>query len=96
MVCLADLWRSLGVRPDAVIGHSQGEIAAAYVAGALTLDDAARVVALRSRAIASLAGTGGMVSLPLPEAEAVRRLEAWPGRIHVAAVNGPGSTRRRR
>ncbi|MFF9351723.1 type I polyketide synthase [Streptomyces sp. NPDC014734] len=92
MVCLADLWRSLGVKPDAVIGHSQGEIAAAYVAGALSLEDAARVVALRSRALVSLAGTGGMVSVPLSGAEVERRLEAWAGRIHIAAVNGPGST----
>ena len=52
MVSLAELWRSVGVGPDAVIGHSQGEIAAAYVAGALSLRDAARVVALRSRLLA--------------------------------------------
>ncbi|WP_323139142.1 SDR family NAD(P)-dependent oxidoreductase, partial [Streptomyces platensis] len=92
MVCLADLWRSLGVQPDAVIGHSQGEIAAAYVAGALSLEDAARVVALRSRALVSMAGTGGMVSVPLSGAEVEQRLEAAAGRIHIAAVNGPGST----
>ncbi|KOV20629.1 hypothetical protein ADK60_26215, partial [Streptomyces sp. XY431] len=54
MVSLAELWRSLGVKPAAVVGHSQGEIAAAHVAGALTLDDAARIVALRSRAITRL------------------------------------------
>jgi acyl transferase domain-containing protein len=50
MVSLAALWRSFGIEPDAVVGHSQGEIAAAYVAGALSLDDAAKVVALRSKA----------------------------------------------
>ena len=49
-----------------MVGHSQGEIAAACVAGALSLDDAARVVALRSRALLDLAGTGGMVSVSLP------------------------------
>ncbi|NEC22748.1 acyltransferase domain-containing protein, partial [Streptomyces parvus] len=52
MVSLAAVWRAHGVEPDVVIGHSQGEIAAACVAGALSLDDGARVVALRSRAIA--------------------------------------------
>src|ERR1700744_2139068 len=59
MVSLAKLWQSLGVRPDAVIGHSQGEIAAAYVAGALSLRDAARVVTLRSKLLLALAGRGG-------------------------------------
>ena len=63
MVSLAQLWRSVGVVPDAVIGHSQGEIAAAYVAGALSLEDAAAVVALRSRLLVQLAGAGAMVSL---------------------------------
>ncbi|MBL0781644.1 acyltransferase domain-containing protein, partial [Streptomyces albidoflavus] len=65
MVSLAAVWEDWGIRPSAVIGHSQGEIAAACVAGALSLDDAARVVALRSRAIVALAGKGGMVSVPL-------------------------------
>ncbi|MFE2449516.1 type I polyketide synthase, partial [Streptomyces sp. NPDC059426] len=69
MVSLAELWRSLGVRPSAVVGHSQGEIAAACVAGILSLQDAARVVALRSQAIGRvLAGKGGMVSVALPVA----------------------------
>ena len=63
MVSLTELWRSVGVSPDAVIGHSQGEIAAAYVAGALSLEDAARVVALRSALLVGLSGAGGMVSL---------------------------------
>ncbi|WP_190215938.1 type I polyketide synthase, partial [Kitasatospora indigofera] len=58
MVSLAALWRSFGVEPDAVVGHSQGEIAAAYVAGALSLKDAAKVVALRSKALAVLADQG--------------------------------------
>ncbi|MEU4877919.1 type I polyketide synthase [Streptomyces sp. NPDC021608] len=89
MVSLAQLWRSYGVRPAAVAGHSQGEIAAACVAGALTLDDAARVVALRAKALLALVGEGGMVSVGVPLAEAERWLPRWQGRISVAAVNGP-------
>ncbi|MFD6180799.1 type I polyketide synthase [Streptomyces goshikiensis] len=93
MVSLAEVWRAAGVRPGAVIGHSQGEIAAACVAGILSLDDAARVVALRSQAIGRvLAGLGGMVSVPLPAAEVRERISAWgEERISVAAVNGPSS-----
>ncbi|MFE3605637.1 type I polyketide synthase [Streptomyces goshikiensis] len=93
MVSLAEVWRAAGVRPGAVIGHSQGEIAAACVAGILSLDDAARVVALRSQAIGRvLAGLGGMVSIPLPAAEVRERIAPWgEERISVAAVNGPSS-----
>ncbi|WP_344339769.1 type I polyketide synthase, partial [Kitasatospora putterlickiae] len=88
-VGLARLWASLGVLPDAVVGHSQGEIAAAHVAGVLSLDDAAAVVALRSQAIArGLAGRGGMVSVGLPFAEVAYRL---PAGVEIAAVNGPSS-----
>ncbi|BBJ38454.1 hypothetical protein SSPO_011720 [Streptomyces antimycoticus] len=92
MVSLAKLWRSVGVEPDAVMGHSQGEIAAACVAGALSLEDAAKVVTLRSQAIAAgLAGRGGMVSVGLPVDQVKERIAAWDGGISVAAVNGPGS-----
>ncbi|TXS57339.1 acyltransferase domain-containing protein [Streptomyces sp. t39] len=92
MVALARLWQHHGVTPDAVVGHSQGEIAAAHVAGALTLDDAARIVTLRSRAIAAhLAGHGGMMSLPLPLTTVQEHVAACPG-VEIAAVNGPNST----
>ncbi|WP_018568368.1 type I polyketide synthase [Streptomyces sp. PsTaAH-124] len=93
MVSLARLWESFGVRPGAVVGHSQGEIAAATVAGALSVQDGARVVALRSQVIRDeLAGLGGMMSVGLPAREAARRIEDWPGKLSLAAVNGPGST----
>ena len=91
MVSLAGLWRSFGVRPDVVVGHSQGEIAAAYVAGGLSLEDAARVVALRSRALMSLAGKGGMVSVSLGVGEIGGLLERFGDRLALAAVNGPSS-----
>ncbi|MGW9039609.1 type I polyketide synthase, partial [Streptomyces sp. NPDC055721] len=92
MVSLARVWQHYGVTPQAVVGHSQGEIAAAYVAGALGLDDAARVVALRSKSIAAhLAGKGGMLSLALSESAVLERLVDFDG-LSVAAVNGPTAT----
>ncbi|WP_326638679.1 SDR family NAD(P)-dependent oxidoreductase [Streptosporangium sp. NBC_01755] len=92
MVSLAAVWESLGVRPDAVVGHSQGEIAAAVVAGGLSLSDGARVVALRSRLIAErLAGLGAMASVALPVERVREYVAVWDGRVSVAAVNGPNS-----
>ncbi|MGW4155426.1 type I polyketide synthase [Micromonospora chersina] len=89
-VALAAVWRAAGVVPDAVIGHSQGEIAAACVAGILSLDDAARTVALRSRALAALRGTGTMASVDLSADAVTARLDGFPG-VGVAAVNGPAT-----
>ncbi|WP_405833192.1 SDR family NAD(P)-dependent oxidoreductase [Streptomyces sp. NBC_01176] len=89
---LAAAWRALGVRPDAVVGHSLGEIAAAYTAGALTLDDAAAVVTGRAGAVAPLVGQGGMLSLELPPAEVEDLLAPHRGRLFVAAVNSANST----
>jgi acyl transferase domain-containing protein/D-arabinose 1-dehydrogenase-like Zn-dependent alcohol dehydrogenase/acyl carrier protein len=91
MVALAGLWDACGVRPDAVVGHSQGEIAAACVVGALSLGDAARLIALRSRALTALAGRGGMVSIAAELADVRARIEPFGNRISIAAVNGPGA-----
>ncbi|WP_043183555.1 SDR family NAD(P)-dependent oxidoreductase, partial [Streptomyces sp. NRRL F-5123] len=82
---------SYGVRPAAVVGHSQGEIAAAVVAGALTLADGARIVAVRSRALRALSGRGAMASLALG-LEAAEAVLAERPDVSVAAVNGPSST----
>ncbi|MFC9271033.1 type I polyketide synthase [Streptomyces zhihengii] len=90
MVSLAEVWRSAGVTPSVVVGHSQGEIAAACVSGWLSLEDAARVVALRSRALLAVAGGGGMVSVAAGRA-AVEELTSGLS-VSVAAVNGPSST----
>ncbi|WP_209469163.1 type I polyketide synthase, partial [Streptomyces iranensis] len=88
MVSLAAVWQAAGVRPDAVIGHSQGEIAAACVAGAVSLRDAAGIVALRSQVIGrGLAGRGAMASVALPAQEIELVDGAW-----IAARNGPAST----
>ncbi|MEU2427883.1 beta-ketoacyl synthase N-terminal-like domain-containing protein, partial [Streptomyces sp. NPDC007851] len=92
MVSLAEVWRSLGVVPSVVVGHSQGEIAAACVAGVLSLEDGARVVALRSREIVRIAGRGGMTSVALAAVRVGEVLEGWHGRLSVAAVNGPSAT----
>ncbi|MEU9430893.1 acyltransferase domain-containing protein, partial [Streptomyces sp. NPDC048342] len=90
MVALARLWQHHGITPDAVIGHSQGEIAAAHIAGALTLQDAARIVTLRSQAIARhLAGHGAMLSIPLPAHHITPHLTDG---LHIATHNGPHST----
>ncbi|MHA5055171.1 acyltransferase domain-containing protein, partial [Streptomyces sp. SD15] len=72
--------------------HSQGEIAAAHIAGILTLEDSARIVALRSRALSQIAGRSGMVSLPLPLVDAEDLIGRWEGRLVVATVNGPSAT----
>ncbi|WP_138968137.1 type I polyketide synthase [Streptomyces sp. YIM 121038] len=92
MVSLARLWESYGIVPDAVVGHSQGEIAAACVAGALSLTEAARVIALRSRAAATLSGQGDMASLALSETEATELLAPYNRQVAIAAVNSPSST----
>nr|WP_204038389.1 type I polyketide synthase [Micromonospora qiuiae] len=92
LVSLAELWRHHGVHPDAVVGHSQGEVAAAYVAGALSLDDAARIAALRCRALATMVGGGTLAFVPLPAADVEDRLARWGGRLTIAATNGPTST----
>ncbi len=92
MVSIARLWRESGVQPQAVAGHSQGEIAAAHVAGALSLEDAARVVAMRSQALAALSGQGGMVAVALGH-EALRGLlDSVEHPVSIAAINGPSAT----
>jgi polyketide synthase 7 len=89
MVSLAGMWRAVGIEPDAVIGHSQGEIAAATVAGILSIEDAARVVALRSIAIRDvLAGRGGLLSVALAAEDVRERLARRAGPLSLAADNG--------
>lgn len=89
-VAIAELWRSWGVRPDAVVGHSMGEVAAAYVSGALSLADAATVICHRSRLLREVAGKGAMAVVELTAEEASFRLR--DSGIAVAALNSPRST----
>ncbi|MEU8042461.1 type I polyketide synthase, partial [Streptosporangium sp. NPDC049078] len=92
MVSLAALWRSYGVEPAAVVGHSQGEVAAACVAGALSLEDGAYLVTARSKLITEvLSGRSGMVSVGLPLEIVRERLTRWAGRLSIGAVNSPSS-----
>ncbi|MEU1156293.1 beta-ketoacyl synthase N-terminal-like domain-containing protein, partial [Streptomyces sp. NPDC005918] len=91
MVSLAAVWADCGVVPAAVVGHSQGEMAAACVAGALSLEDAARIVAVRSDALRQLQGHGDMASLGAGPEQAAELIGDRPG-VCVAAVNGPSST----
>ena len=91
MVALAALWRSWGVEPDAVVGYSLGEIAAAYIAGALALDQAAKIVAARSRLLSQMGVDGAMASLLCSEEELNHWLRPFRQRLTVAAYNGPRS-----
>ena len=91
-VGLAALWRSWGIEPQAVIGHSQGEIAAAYVAGALSLEDAARVICQRSRILLRVSGKGAMAVVELTLEETAARLVGVEDRLAVAVSNSPRST----
>ncbi|WP_431969893.1 HAD-IIIC family phosphatase [Nocardia sp. bgisy134] len=92
MAALAATWRAAGVTPDAVVGHSQGEIAAAYCAGVIELSDAARIVVTRSRLMQGITEPGAMAMIGLPEAEVRGRLADVDGRVSIAAVNVPRST----
>jgi acyl transferase domain-containing protein len=91
-VALAELWRSWGVQPDVVVGHSMGEVAAACVAGALSLEEAARVIALRSRLALRVRGQGTMAVVGLTLEEARQALRGLEDRLSVAVSSSPRST----
>jgi amino acid adenylation domain-containing protein len=91
-VALAALWRSWGIRPEAVVGHSLGEAAAAHIAGALSLPDAVRLAVERGRAMQRAAGQGKTLATALGADEAAERVGELKGTIAIAALNGPRST----
>ncbi|WP_420710961.1 type I polyketide synthase, partial [Streptomyces sp. NRRL S-118] len=91
MMALAEVWRSVGLVPDAVVGHSQGEAAAACAAGIISLADGLRLATLRSRAInAGISGRGMMVSLAMPAEEIAAHIAGRDG-VSIGAVNGPNA-----
>jgi myxalamid-type polyketide synthase MxaE and MxaD len=91
-IALATLWRSWGVEPQAVVGHSLGEVAAAQVAGALSFGDAVRIICHRSRLFKRTIGQGAMVTVELSIEEARRALIGFEDRVSIAVSNGPTST----
>ncbi|MEU5812070.1 type I polyketide synthase, partial [Streptomyces sp. NPDC047718] len=91
-VGLSAVWRSLGVEPAAVVGHSQGEVVAAVVSGALTLEQGSQVVAARSQAVLACAGQGGMALIERPVAVVEEFIAPYGEALSVAAVNTAGST----
>ncbi|GAA1905952.1 phthiocerol type I polyketide synthase PpsC [Streptomyces sodiiphilus] len=90
-VGLAELWREAGVEPDVVVGHSQGEITAATVAGVLSYEDAALVMARRSALVARTAGQGGMLAVDLSREQAREALAGFEDMVSLAVNNGPTS-----
>ncbi|MER5556443.1 type I polyketide synthase [Streptomyces sp. NPDC002793] len=93
MVSLAAWWRSCGVRPAAVVGHSQGEVAAMCAAGGLSLADGALIMVTRAKLVrARLSGAGAMISVAADADTVKLLLEPWAGRLGIAGLNGPRST----
>jgi acyl transferase domain-containing protein len=91
-VALAALWRSWGVEPDLVVGHSIGEVAAAHVAEALTLADAAKVICRQSRLFERIRGKGELALVQLPADEAAAALSGFEGELSVGLINSRRST----
>ncbi|MET0647982.1 MAG: SDR family NAD(P)-dependent oxidoreductase, partial [Pyrinomonadaceae bacterium] len=91
-VALAALWRSWGVEPEAVVGQSMGEVAAAHVAGALSLEDAAKIICRRSRLLRRQSGAGSMAAVELSLEETRDALAGYEGRLSVAVSSSPAAT----
>lgn len=90
-VALATLWQEWGIRPAAAVGHSVGEVAAAHIAGVLTLREAARVIFHRGRCMEKAPERGRMLAAGLSWAQAQETIEPYADRISIAALNGPNS-----
>lgn len=91
-VALARLWQSWGIRPDAVVGHSMGEVAAAHIAGILSLEDAIQVICCRSQLLKPMRGRGSMLATELSPYQAEELLKGYDNDIAIAVINSPTST----
>ncbi len=91
-VALCKLWESWGITPDAVIGHSMGEVAAAVISGILDLQDGIRVICERSKLLGEYRNKGRMIATELSEKDARSLIKGHEEKVGVAAVNGPQST----
>ncbi|MDR3636765.1 MAG: beta-ketoacyl synthase N-terminal-like domain-containing protein, partial [Isosphaeraceae bacterium] len=90
-VALAALWDSWGVQPEAVLGHSVGEVAAAYLAGVFDLDDAVRVIYHRGRCMEQAPARGRMLAAAIAPGDALARISGYGDRVALAAINSPQS-----
>jgi phthiocerol/phenolphthiocerol synthesis type-I polyketide synthase B len=91
-VGLAHLWRSWGIEPKAVVGHSLGEVAAAHFAGVLSLEDAVHLICHRGRLMQQATGNGKMLAVELAASEVEPLLAPWAGKLEIAAINSPTAT----
>jgi acyl transferase domain-containing protein/surfactin synthase thioesterase subunit/acyl carrier protein/NADP-dependent 3-hydroxy acid dehydrogenase YdfG len=92
-IALAKLWQSKGIYPKAVVGHSMGEVSAMYIAGGISLDDAARIICTRSKLMKKLSGKGGAMAVTeLNWEEAQETVKEFDGKLSVAVYNSPKST----
>ncbi|HEU5077267.1 MAG TPA: acyltransferase domain-containing protein, partial [Polyangiaceae bacterium] len=90
-LAIAALWQSWGIEPRAIVGHSMGEVAAAYVAGAIGLEDAARIISRRSSVMMEAPGDTGMVVVEVPFDTAARAIEGYEDAVAVAVESSPES-----
>jgi acyl transferase domain-containing protein/acyl-CoA synthetase (AMP-forming)/AMP-acid ligase II/NADPH:quinone reductase-like Zn-dependent oxidoreductase/acyl carrier protein len=89
---LAQLWRTWGIEPEWVMGHSVGEYVAACLAGVFSLEDGLKLIAARGRLMQSLPRSGGMLAVAANESAVSEVIRPWPTELSLAAINGPGST----
>lgn len=89
-IAIGETWKSLGVHPDVVLGHSMGEVSAACIAGGLSIEDAMLVIHHRGELIQKVAGQGKMAFIDLPRAEVERIIAPYTSVLSIAAVNSPG------